>query len=482
MPANHRLLAFSLSSLFLLALGVNAIRLQPSNQSIPPTTIKLNPNQEYQTIEGFGGYGSQSVWWSDGPFAEDWFIDLLINDLGITILRDSLSLSFEPTNDNDDPYITNWAGFNLTEKMPYAENRVGEHFNYLAKLKRAGLEKVVVSVWSAPPWMKHNQLAGNGTLRENSAPPFQTNPDESSNQLQTKYYEEFAEYCVAYIRLLKQHTGIDLYAISLQNEPRFSQFYMSSVHSPESLAALIKVVGSRLKDEGLNTKIFAPEDVASFEHISRYLQAILEDEQANRLTDIFAIHNYANNGIDPAETSNQHWHKTQQLAKQGGKNLWMSETSGFDGTTMTGGLALARSMYRAMHFGEVTAWIYWQMSGNKNYGLLQDGKPNFLYFVSKHFYRHIRPGMKRIEANSSNPSVLALAFIDKQLQREVVILINTSKEDMAVNILRPHSGSTYTAYLTDAEHQHTKLPRIKQELSIPGGSIITLRSTAAIND
>lgn len=36
--------------------------------------------------------------------------------------------------------------------------------------------------------------------------------------------DEFAKMCVAYIKIIKQQTGIDIYALSIQNEPGFASF------------------------------------------------------------------------------------------------------------------------------------------------------------------------------------------------------------------------------------------------------------------
>src|SRR4030043_699226 len=56
--------------------------------------------QQHQVIEGFGGYGFERVDWSRGPYYSEEFIDNILNDLGVTILRISISAAgFEPFND-----------------------------------------------------------------------------------------------------------------------------------------------------------------------------------------------------------------------------------------------------------------------------------------------------------------------------------------------------------------------------------------------
>jgi O-glycosyl hydrolase len=421
-----------------------------------------------QTMQGFGGFGAQNAWWSNGPFYDAAFVDLLIHDLGITILRDEIPFGFEPQNENDDPNDLDLSAFNVTNDIPGSDSNMSQHIPYLRALHEAGLEKLISTIWSPPIWMKHNDHRGNGTNNTTSAPEYTTNPDENTNQLQEQYYEELAEYCVAYIQLIKQEVGVDLYAISLQNEPRFSQFYASCVHSPESLRDLIKVVGRRFEEEGLTTKIFAPEDVQSMWHIRQYLDAILNDTQANEYVDIFAIHNYRTDGITASDEAPKNWQETYQKAQQGDKQVWMTETSGFDTNTLDGGLNLAKSMFNAIHYGNASAWVYWQMSESGNGGFLEDGQPNMLYHISKHFYRHIRPGMQRLAVANSDNELLTLAFRNPDDGKKVMVLVNIKNKIIDAAADSFFGDSSFTIYTTDKDKRH------EQQTDSFEGSTITI--------
>jgi O-glycosyl hydrolase len=433
--------------------------------------LNIDTDKKYQVIEGFGGFGGKAVWWKEGPYYDEAFIQLLVEDLGLSILRDNIPLSFEPENDNDDPTIINFERFNLTKRTKGSEGALNDHFAYLKALHQAGLNKLIVSVWSPPLWMKHNQHPGNGSLRDNSAPPYNSQPNQTSNQLKKDLYLEFAEYCVAYIRLLKIHTGIDLYAISLQNEPRFSQFYASTVYSPQSLVELIKVVGSHFASEGIKTKIFAPEDVYNIKEIRKYLQAILKDPVANQYTDIFAIHNYANDGIQPKDGGPSNWRETYELAVSGGKQVWMTETSGFSSESIEDGLSLAKSMFSALKYGNVSAWIYWQMAAKDSGDLIHQGRPTILYYISKHFYRHIRPGDVRVEVGVADDSLLSLGF--NGVSGLKIIIINTVNSPRTVRLNLLEIG---TIYQTTAIQWHKKLDNVDlgEGFSVPGFSITTI--------
>ncbi len=481
-PLNHTLWLLCITALIAFAVLVVLAWGRPQIRShIEP---EIHDELSFQTMLGFGGFGAQGVWWKPGPYHSPEFVELLINDLGLTILRDNLPLSFEPRNDNDDPYDTDLGQFNLTEPVEGADSVVAIHFEYLKAMREAGLETLIISVWSPPQWMKHNTHRGNGrTDRSNSAPPYNPTPDAFSNQLKREYYEEFAEYCVAYIRLLKQHTGLDVYAISLQNEPRFSQWYASAVYSPEALRDLIKVVGRRFRREGIATTIFAPEDVNHADQILRFIDAINADDEAQSYVASYAIHNYRSDGVQPSDAGPSAWRRTWDAAQQHDKALWMTETSGFAPDSVSSALGYANSIYNALHYGHVSAWVYWQMSESQDKGLIRDGQVLPLYIVSKHFYRFIRPGDVRLGVDSGSEDVQALAFRSSKADRRSLLLINNSDSAKQVS-LEAALGKHWRGWLSSDAAAFVALQAASNsdEVTMPAKSIATFVSGSDASD
>ena len=348
----------------------------------------------------------------------------------------------------------------------------------------AGLPTLIATVWTPPIWMKYIQHRGNGINNGNdpsaySAPAYTTTPNSNSNtnQLKPENYAEFAEYCVAYIRLLKERTGIDLYALSVQNEPRFSQFYGSCVHSPESLRDLIKAVGKRFEEEGIKTLIFMPEDVQSMFHIRGYMQAILNDPEAKKYAGIFAVHNYANDGISPSNEGPANWRETYQMASSANREVWMTETSGFKPGFVDGGLELAKSIYNALYYGNASAWVYWQMSDGSDGALIRNGQKTTLYYVSKHFYRYIRPGAVRFKVETGETSTPVLAFKHALEKTVTIVVFNLADTPQKLNLPANLPATTYEVYLStsklNCERQTQNLTAGGNYL-LPGKSIVTL--------
>ncbi|MFT3928825.1 MAG: glycoside hydrolase [Spongiibacteraceae bacterium] len=389
--------------------------------------IRIDRQQRFQTMEGFGGYGAKDVWWHTPPHFDRAFIDMLINDLGITMLRDSVPFGlFATAPDNFSSRNLDLFSVDLSARIAGDEAPPIEHFHYLKAMHDAGLQKLIVSIWSPPPWMKHNRQLNNGSERTNSAPAYSRQPNAFTNQLQRDRYAEFAEYCVAYIKLLKLKTGIDLYAISLQNEPRFSQFYASAVYDPQSLADLIQTVGDRFREEDIATKIFAPEDVNIPAYVTPFLNEIIQNSGANQYVTAFAVHDYKADGIRPQADNIKSWEALAKIASAADKAVWMTETSGYEDHSIESAIALARSIHDAITFGNASVWLYWQMSVNKGDGLIVDGRPTYLYYVSKQFYRFVQPGFVRVSAMSTDPDLLVLAFSSPAENAITTILINTS--------------------------------------------------------
>jgi O-glycosyl hydrolase len=442
------------------------------------TTITINTSQQFQTMDGFGGFGARDNYWTVGPFTSPSFVNSLINDLGVTILRDDIPANFEVINDNNDPDNTDLSKFNINNGTPGVDGKLGDHLQYLKDMKAAGLEKLIVSVWSAPAWMKTNNRINNGTT-QNTAPPYNPNPTATENQLRTDMYEEFAEMCVAYIRIIKQETGIDVYALSVQNEPRFSQFYASTVYNGTAIRDVLKVVGKRFNDEGINTKLFLPEDIGWLAGVEGMLKPTLEDPLARQYADIVAVHGYDLDGVTANSPNAQTWQTMYNWGAAYGKPLWMTETSGFK-NDWSGAMSLAKAIYTAIRHGNVSAWLFWTFSGATvtEYSLMSSsGERSKRFYVSKNFYRYIRPGAVRVAADAPEESkIYPLAFKHVAHQATTFVLINDNNTQRVVKLnatgIPPQLRQFTTSSIQDCSE--TAIINSAENIVLAANSITTL--------
>src|SRR5690349_1933245 len=71
--------------------------------------VSINTNQTFQTIEGMGAAIQAGKLLPE--YTDPNFYNMLVDDLGLTAVRASLTSTFEKTNDDNDPNHFNWAGF-----------------------------------------------------------------------------------------------------------------------------------------------------------------------------------------------------------------------------------------------------------------------------------------------------------------------------------------------------------------------------------
>jgi glucuronoarabinoxylan endo-1,4-beta-xylanase len=430
--------------------------------------ISFDASKKYQTMQGFGGFGAQDVYWSNGPFTSSSFVNDVINDLGLTILRDNIPTNFEDVNDDNDPNTTNLANFHY--------GSFTDHIQYLKDMKAAGLQKLIISCWSPPAWMKTNNNV-NGLKAD--APTYNPNPTAQDNQLRTDMYDEFAERCVAYIKIVKQETGIDVYAISLQNEPRFTEPYESCVFNGEALRDLIKVVGKRFAEDGITTKIFMPEDIGYLDGVSSMVQPTLNDAEARKYTSIIAVHGYALDGVTANSPDAQTWQTMYSWGTQYNMPLWMTETSGYS-NDMTGAMDLSKAMYTAINFGNVSAWLYWELSQQTidEFSLMSSsGGKSKRYYVSKNFYHYIRPGDYRIKCDADdNSNIYALSFKNDTANTTTIVLINDNTTDVAIKLSGSNLPAQFNKYVTSANDDCKDYGVINSSdaILLPANSVVTL--------
>jgi O-glycosyl hydrolase len=437
-------------------------------------------SQKFQTMVGFGAFGAQNVPWTEGPFTSPAFVDMLVNDLGTTIVRDEVPTNFEYVNDNADPNVTDLSKFNVDRDYPGTHRPLSVRVQFLKDMKAANPEvKFIASVWSPPAWMKHNNALTNGT-KENSAPNYTNTPNSSTNQLKVEMYEEFAEMCVAYIRVLKRETGIDLYAFSIQNEPRFSQSYQSCVYNGAALRDVLKVVGRRFQKEGIQTLLFLPEDVGWLGGVESMIRPTLDDPEARQYLGAVAVHGYDLDGIKPNSPSINTWRTMYNWGAPYNLPLWMTETSGFK-NDWNGAMDLAEAIYTALRHGNVSAWVFWAMSEPNitEYNLVGSGlQKSKRYFTSRQFYKHIRPGMVRVEATSTDENIAVVAFWHPTTQRTTLVLLNVGDSDKLVRLRGADLPAQLEGYRSSAteEGKAMNTANTGKALVLSANSVTTLYS------
>jgi O-glycosyl hydrolase len=297
--------------------------------------------------------------------------------------------------------------------------------------------------------------------------------------LRNDAYKDFADYCAAYCNAFEKETGVELYALGLQNEPEFSEPYNSCVYSPEQTREALRAVGRVFKREGIHTKIYLPEALPQQKHIGDFFEAVNDDPETREYYDIFAIHNYDADGMNVGGATAMQWEKYYNLTStvDPPKELWMTETSGHP-NTWKGAMLLAANIYNALYYGNINAWLWWAIADKKSsevYALIIDGQPTARYYTSKHYYKYIRPGAVRIKSESGNPDLLSLAFKNSGEYKYVSVLINKGDYPVEVDLSKTDIHPVPEIYLsTENNFWSRTAPGNGNNLSLPPMSIATL--------
>jgi len=418
-------------------------------------TVTFNLNKTYQTMAGVGCFLNNN---NEQEQIQQ------IKDLNITVMRLTSSGELEPENDNSDPNVTDFSSLNLSAIPTDAIRNINENTN---------CHKFFYTIWTAPSWMKQNKANF-----PSSATQWATN-----NKLKPEMYEEFAEYVVAICKTVKEEAGVELYAISLQNEPTFNEPYPSCQYTGAEFRELVKVVGPRMEAENLSTRILLSEDVNANSWVQANVAATNDNVDARKYLGIVACHLYDPDGISAGGVGAANWTGLLTFKKTTlAEGLWMTETSGYSNIWegywgkdylsgnpqfFPGPLDFAGAMYTSFKYGNISGWA----DLNSVYEKTND---ELLGSVFKNFSAFVNPGSVMVDAISSSSNILSLAF--KNTDNTVTaILINSGKIPMKVTLSGEDMNAFNRTFTTQNFSPFADGPKVTDGfILLPPRSITTL--------
>lgn len=254
-----------------------------SVEKLPPpghpgtTVINVDPEQEYQVMDGFGytltGGSAMHIYRMSAESRA-----ALLNELfgtcesciGVSYLRLSIGASdlderpFSYAELPDGEVDRELKSFSLEEDRKFLIPVLKEILEVNTDIKLMG------SPWSPPKWMKDNN-------------------DTRGGSLLPEFYGVYANYLLKYI-LGMEEEGIHIDAITVQNEPLHPGNNPSLLMLPEDQADFIKNhLGPVFRDAGIGTKIIIYDHNADRPD---YPISILDDPGAKQFIDGSAFHLY----------------------------------------------------------------------------------------------------------------------------------------------------------------------------------------------
>ncbi len=357
-------------------------------------------NTVYQTIDGFGASSAWRSTWntnladmffstnSGTGTSRDGSTNYAFTGIGLSLLRNHIYPAGS-TSASDTPSTTE------TSIMQMAQARGAK-------------------VWSAP-WTSAAGFKDSGVWDGGN---FVGNPAN---------YQAYASQLANYVVSMKNQ-GINLYAISVQNEPDSNHpdpgGYESCIWNEQQIHDFIPYLYNALIASNVgSTKIMIPEG-QSWQGSSHLFSIAMSDSTSN-MVGIIADHNY--NTTPPSGIP-------IQLATSG-KPAWETETailspSGFNDPSIANGMYWAGRIHLFLTVAQASAWHYWWLiSGNStgNQGLADTNDiPAKRMYVLGQFSRFVRPGYERISVNTSGSSLLVTAFKATNSPNFAIVAINTN--------------------------------------------------------
>jgi len=355
--------------------------------------ITVDPGKTYQVVDGFG---EADVWQGSSSTTMQTLLWDPTNGIGLNLLR----VGIDGTSGS--PNIMGAAG--------YADGQACVKFN--------GADcKVWAAPWSPPASMKDNNNVNNG------------------GHLNSSSYDAWAKILAGFPAFYKSKGGVDLYAISAQNEPDFTASYQSCLFNASQMTAWINVLGPALAALSPPVSVLAaePDNWGNIWGGDGYGPAIIADANANKYVSILATHDYGGTSAGtysrPAPPSNNTHH------------VWETECTPGD----SGPITISTMVYAAFTGGNVNGWHYWwtqQFVPNAS-------SPPAQVYALGNFSKFVRPGYYRVDVSNapkaSGTTPLVVAFSSLQDGTVSIVVVNGGS---AANLSFFVAGTAWPASVT----------------------------------
>jgi glucuronoarabinoxylan endo-1,4-beta-xylanase len=394
-------------------------------------------NEVYQRIDGFGASSAfQTLTWTA---AEANMFFSTNTGIGLSLLR----MQVQPE------------GFTHANEIA------------LAQMAQARGAKIWSTPWTPPASFKNNGSTNGGSFV-------------------SSYNQAYANELAGYVAHLT-NSNIQLYALSIQNEPDAVVSYVSCYWSPQQFHDFVPYLSSALAASNAgSTKIMLPESESWYG--TSFETTAMNDPATAAQVGILANHNYDGINFDTGATSVPDAQDTY------GKSLWETEVSTgdtFDGS-ITNAIYWAGRIHLFMTVAQANAWHYWWLipwGGTDNQGLTDaSGNPAKRMYALGHFSRFVRPNFYRVDATVTDSAALISAYKSEESTNFVIVAINPTADAISQTFsLTNFSAATVTPWLTTAAVSLDKLGNVPVTgaaftYEIPAMSVMTFVGQAVVSD
>jgi glucuronoarabinoxylan endo-1,4-beta-xylanase len=234
-------------------------------------------------------------------------------------------------------------------------------------------------------------------------------------------YYAYASQMAGYVASIKRNYGINLYVISIQNEPDANvTTYESCNWTAQQIHDFVPFLYNALAASNVSaTKIMLPES-QNWQDYSNLALPTLTDPVVAAHVAILADHNY-DGANGPAVLT-----KTTY-----GKALWETEVSILSGSdsSITNGVYYAQRIFLFLTQAQASAWHYWwliSLDSTGNEGLLDNHAAlTKRLFTLGNYSRFVRPNYYRIGVSNTSAALIS-AYKDSASPNFAIVAVNTN--------------------------------------------------------
>lgn len=348
-------------------------------------------------------------------------------------------------------------------------NGTGTYESSIMQMAQARGARVWSTPWSPPPQFKSNNNVNGGNYLGSGA-----------NATNLAYASLLAQYVVN----MKNQYGVNIYALSVQNEPDVSAGYESCLWTTNQFHDFVTNLSSALAAHNVaSTKIIIPED-EKWEP-NYYTTAMMDPAVATNVS-IVACHDYSGSPPNDIPT-------TLPLYANTNAATWETETAELSGVgafnpSMTDAIYWAGRIHLFMTGANVNAWHYWWLISDNpdNEGLTDtNGIPAQRMYVLGQYSRFIHPNNYRIDLANYNPyAILGSAYKDPVSGNFAIVISNTNSTTTTQSFsFTNFTALTVTPWITSANlslaaQSAVNVTNSTFSYSIPGMSVVTFVGTA----
>ena len=395
-------------------------------------SVFVNPKNRFQTFIGIGGAitdASAEVFAQLSPEKQEELLNAYYGDKGIdyTLLRapihscDFSSASFTYIEEGDTALNTFSIDHDRKYRLPMIKRAI----------ERAGGKMMYyMSPWSPPAFMKSN-----GSMLQ-------------GGKLLPEFYESWALYYAKTVQAYESE-GIDVWGITIQNEPMATQRRESCIYTAEEERDFLKNhLGPTMEREGLGDK-----NIVVWDHnrdlFAHRANTIFDDPEASKYAWGIGFHWYetwrgGSANYNALEKVKEAYPDKKLLFTEGCNEAFNPEKYQFWPNAERYG----NSMINDFNQGTV-GWTDW------NILLDETGGPNHVnnlcfapihadtrvdsiiytptYYYIGHFSKFIRPGAKRVSTVASISFLESTSFLNED-GKMVTVVMNSTDQEMDYNL------------------------------------------------